>query len=114
MEVNLKAYRRTVITGPLGSGKTTYVNRMRFPGDLVWDWDCIVKEMTRLPMQTTPSDLIAIVNAMGEAMVEAIASSPPARNCWLIFSNQTRAEAIAERISGTLVIMEGAANEHKS
>lgn len=104
MEDNLKTYRRVVVTGEPGSGKTTYVNARKKIGDFVWDWDCVMREMTGLPMHNTPQDLIGIVNAMATAMVDAMATRPPPRDCWLIFREPVRAKQVADRISAELVV----------
>jgi 5-methylcytosine-specific restriction protein A len=103
MEENLDTYTRTVVTGLPRSGKTTYVERHRKPGDLVWDWDYIAKEMLRLPLHETPADCIDHLNAMAEVFCREIASRPPKRNVWIILTNEDRARRVAEMVSGELV-----------
>lgn len=103
MEQNIETYRRTVVTGPPGSGKTTYVQRHRKAGDLVWDWDCVAKEMLRLPMHQTPQDIIPHLNAMAEVLFRELATRPPKRDVWVILTDTTRAKAIAGLMSGEVV-----------
>lgn len=103
MEENLTTYRRTVVTGPPGSGKTTYVNRHRKAGDLVWDWDCIAKEMLRLPMHQTPQDIIPHLNAMAEVLCRELATRPPKRDVWVILADVQRAKVAAGLMSGEVV-----------
>ena len=103
MEANLEHYGRTVVTGPPGSGKTTYVNARRKPGDLVWDWDYVAREMTGLPLHETPEDLIPHLNGMAETLCREVATRPPKRNVWIILANQGRARAVAGLMSGEVV-----------
>lgn len=103
MEANLTNYTRTVVTGPPGSGKTTYVNARRKEGDLVWDWDHVAREMTRLPLHETPEDIIHHLNAMAEVLCRQVATRPPKRDVWIILANVTRAKAVAGLMSGEVV-----------
>lgn len=102
-EQALTEYRRVVVTGKPGSGKTTYVQRHRKPGDLVWDWDHVATVMLGLPMHQTPQDCICVLNGMAQALFAEIASMPVSRNVWLIVSDKSKASEIAERISGDVV-----------
>lgn len=105
MEQNLPKYRRTIVTGPPGSGKSTYVNKHRKPGDLVWDWDEVAKVMLHLPMHETPEDCIPHLNAMAEVLCREVATRCPARDVWIILTNVDRAKAVAEMVSGEVVEM---------
>lgn len=104
-EQNLPKYRRTIVTGPPGSGKSTYVNKHRKPGDLVWDWDEVAKVMLQLPMHETPSDCIPHLNAMAEVLCREVATRCPARDVWIILTNVDRAKVVAEMVSGEVVEM---------
>lgn len=43
----------TIITGPPGSGKSTYVATLMQPGDLLLDLDALFKAVSNLPMIIT-------------------------------------------------------------
>lgn len=105
MEANLDTHSRTVVCGPPGSGKSTYVNERRKPGDLVWDWDEVVRTMTGLPMHETPRDIVPLMDAIAVTLCLEVAAMPPQRRVWIILSDVGRARAAAERMSGQCVEM---------
>lgn len=105
-EANLGMYARYVVTGPPGAGKTTWVNRRRKPGDVVWDYDQVAATILGLPEKDCPPDMIPIVHRIGLSLIEEIATNPPQRTVFIILANPSTAAIAAERLSGRLITLD--------
>lgn len=74
----------TVVCGPPGSGKTTYVmQKMRY-GDLIVDLDRIWEAISLQPIHEKPDGLIHYVLAIREALYESIKTSRDEGHVWII------------------------------
>ena len=76
----------TIITGPPGSGKTTYVKNRMFWGDLVLDQDALYSALSLLEFHEKPIGLWPFVNAAREAVITQLKAdcSDDVRHVWLI------------------------------
>ena len=75
----------TVVCGPPGSGKTSYVEERRKWGDLTVDLDAIYQAITGLPMYETPLALLPFVTAARDALVDRLSRpAPEVKRAWVI------------------------------
>jgi hypothetical protein len=98
----------TLVCGAPASGKTTYVEEHRRPGDLVWDFDFIVQAITGLGMHNKPDDAIPLVLGMRSGFLTALRERPPRQSdVWVIGSCPTRKERadLVGQLGATLVLL---------
>jgi dephospho-CoA kinase len=81
----------TLVCGPPGSGKTTYVNNRRKPGDLVWDLDSIMHAITGEEIHHTPASAVHFATAMRTAFFSE-AKKPLGHRIWIIDACPTISE----------------------
>jgi hypothetical protein len=81
----------TVVCGPPGAGKTTYVNDHRAPGDLIWDFDSVMQAITGMQIHRTPGYAVGYAVAMREAFYLE-AKRPLGHRVWIIEACPTTAE----------------------
>lgn len=75
----------TVVAGPPGSGKSTYVAERRQPGDLVWDSDDIFVALSGLPMyDTRRTPLLPFVMDARHAVLLRLARTSGVRRAWVL------------------------------
>lgn len=95
----------TVVCGPAGSGKTTYVAEHKAANDLVWDYDVIMADITGLPMHQSLPGAVGSVLADRDRWVEATRYST--NHCWLIVSNpQATIVQMMKDAGATLIVMD--------
>lgn len=83
----------TLVCGPPGSGKTTYVNERRKPGDIVWDFDVIMSAITGMDIHQTPRAAVRFAKQMRDGFYrEAMNSS--GHRIWIIEACPTAAERL--------------------
>lgn len=87
-----------VVTGLPASGKSTWVDEQRKPGDLVWDYDAMLATMTGLPTHSLPSDLLAPMCEMRDAFVRWLSSATTMRRVYVIAGTEGVANSIAQRL----------------
>ena len=101
--------RRVVVCGQPSAGKTTFVEKNSSPTDIVFDYDVLMAAL--LPglhsKQDNPADLIALIEALREALVVFANSSATSRNVWMIATNRARAELLAGRMAAELIDLDG-------
>jgi 5-methylcytosine-specific restriction protein A len=93
---------RVVVYGPPAAGKTTYVERHAADGSIVWDYDQVLSTIVVGEQQQLPTDLIEPLLAMLDALVQSVRRSGCDREVWIIVTNPSRANHLAEQIDGTL------------
>ena len=75
----------TVVCGPAGSGKTTYVLNHKQADDLIWDYNEVMAQVTGLPLYQSLPGAVGSVLAHRDAFIESTAHSP--HHVWVIVSN---------------------------
>jgi hypothetical protein len=86
----------TVVSGPPNSGKTTWVNARRRPGDIVWDLDAVAATIAQSPRYPRPPRVIRTLYAMREALVSSLRSSD--QPAYLIVSDEEEALAVTVQL----------------
>ena len=92
----------TVVCGPAGSGKTTYVQQNMQPDDPVFDYDVVMAEITGLPMHEGLPGAIGSVLAQRGQFIEATAHSK--QRVWIIVSNPKAVLVKMLRDAGATVV----------
>ncbi len=102
-----------VVHGESASGKSTYVRVNKKSGDLVWDYDSVARSITgcsgkrdAFGVHDSPKPAIPMLQGMRSAFVEAVRSYGWAGNVWIILTSQTTAKRVAERLNGSLVLVD--------
>lgn len=103
METAAEGYRRYVVCGPPGAGKTTWVRKHAKANDLIWDMDEVAKAMgfTSYPR---PDEVLPMLLAYREELLRRIATM--ARDAWVIVADSEDAGRVARRIGAKLVRMD--------
>ena len=103
----------TIITGPPGAGKTTYVNERRQWGDLVVDVDAIYAALSGLPWYEKPDVLLPFVLEARDAILDRLHGEAALRHAWIITSeaDRTELERLKQRYNATLLAIETPAAE---
>lgn len=94
--------QRVVVCGPPGSGKTTYVNEHRKPGDFVWDFD-VMREAVfgssgLVPTETERQLLVAMLKA-------AVPLLKKWTRAWVIVTKRGWAAEIGNTINAQVVVL---------
>jgi hypothetical protein len=82
----------TIVCGPPGSGKTTYVKERIQPGDLVYDLDDLWCALTWQPRYAKPDSLLPYMRAVRGAIVSLLTADINRPRSWIITCGPTRAE----------------------
>jgi 5-methylcytosine-specific restriction protein A len=100
----------TVVCGPAGSGKTTFVANTKAPNDLTWDYDVVMHDLTGLPMHQGLQGAVGSVLAHRDQWIQATEYS--ANHCWLIVSNPKAAIVkLLEEAGAKVIVMDTSAVE---
>jgi len=99
------AGRRVVVTGRPGAGKSTAVDTQIVPGDLVFDYDRVLRCVVAGLEDTTqnPTDLIPLGEALRDAFVAFAARSGTRRSAYVIAANPRTAQALADQLGASLL-----------
>lgn len=91
-----------VLCGPVGSGKTTYCNKYRQPGDVVIDLDLIFQGITGAAKYDKPPDLWPWARGCRDALLDMAEAIQPPGNVWILTGAPTPAERqeYADRFPG--------------
>ena len=74
----------TVVCGPPGSGKTTWVRGRARSGDLILDLDTIWQALTGLPMYDRPDPLTSFVLAARDTIMRRLLNPSDVLHAWVI------------------------------
>lgn len=93
------AGERFIVTGPPGSGKTTWVNTRARPGDIVFDLDALATVVTQVPRFPRPVDAMRGLVAMRDGLVAWLADASTAVHVFVVVTDEQEARRIATRIN---------------
>jgi predicted kinase len=105
----------TVVCGPPGAGKTTYVLSRAKRGDLIVDLDRIFEAVSGLPLYDKPDALAPFVWQARDAILDRLSRPSDITNAWIITSGARRKDraALAARLRAEIVVLDTAAEECK-
>lgn len=97
-----------VITGPPGSGKTTYVNERLRPGDVVIDLDRITPAISATASRKERKYLMRVVWEMRDAAIAHISKARDIPRVYVIEGAPTRArrDTLRELLGATVIVLE--------
>lgn len=107
----------TIICGPPASGKTTYVNKHKKHGDLVYDYDAIVQALTGLGDHDKPPGLHNFVEGIRKEIIYQAChirnTSAKPRHFWYITTepNPYKRKAIAQTLKAKVLVFETSIND---
>lgn len=103
----------TIVTGPPGAGKTTYVHMHRQWGDLVIDVDGLYAALSGLPWYEKPDVLLPFVLEARDAVLDRLHRQSELRHAWIITSeaNQAELERMKARYNATVLVLEVGVSE---
>lgn len=98
----------TIVTGPPGSGKTTYVNEHRTIGDLVVDVDTLFMALGGLPWYEKPTALMPFVMAARDAAIDRLSRESNVSQAWIITSESDidKLKRMKEELGATLIVLD--------
>lgn len=98
----------TIVTGPPGAGKTTYVQQHAQWGDLILDVDALYSALSGLPWYEKPSALLPFVLDARDAVLNRLLRESELRQAWLITSEADQAELqrLKARYNARLLVLE--------
>jgi hypothetical protein len=103
----------TLVCGPPGSGKTTFVLERKQWGDLIVDLDALYQALSGLPAYEKPDVLLPFVFAARDAVVARLGSAHGVRHAWVITSGADGADRrdLAASLNADVVLLEVAPSE---
>lgn len=98
----------TVVCGPPGSGKTTYVRERAEHGDLIVDLDAIYAALSGLDPYDKPDALLPFVLTARDAIIARLAQHSDVRHAWLITSgaDATQRDQFAHQLGASVVVLD--------
>lgn len=98
----------TIVTGPPGAGKTTYVQKHAQWGDLILDVDALYSALSGQPWYEKPSALLPFVLDARDAILARLHQASELRHAWLITSEADHAELqrLKARFAANLLVLE--------
>ncbi len=107
IEEGTVSVNRYVVCGPPASGKTTWVEGMRKPGDLVWDFDAVATVLTGISGHDRPAEAIGILMAMSSGMIQWLIEETTRHcNVYMIVVDREDARAMASAIGAEVITMD--------
>ena len=102
----------TVVCGPPGAGKTTYVTEHAEPGDLIIDFDPLYVALSGQPKYSKPQDILPFVVEARDAVIERLRTRSNVSHAWLIAMAPRKEERRAyEQDGAEIVVMATPAEE---
>jgi 5-methylcytosine-specific restriction endonuclease McrA len=95
----------TIVCGPGGAGKSTYVAEHKADDDLIWDYDAVMHEITGLPMHEELHGATGSVLANRDQWIQATEHST--KHCWLIVSNaKAKIVELLQAVGARVIVLE--------
>ncbi len=97
----------TIVAGPPGGGKSSYVAEHKLWGDLVVDMDALYHALTGLPWYDKPDALLPFVAAARDAVITRLARASNVRHAWIITGQSDLFELVAlkDRLGAKQLVM---------
>ena len=93
----------TVVSGPPGAGKTTWVQAHRQLGDLVWDYDQVMAALTGCEAYIRPAPFAELVMSLRSLVIRW--AHDRGLDCWLILSAPSASERAEWRAAGARTVV---------
>jgi hypothetical protein len=106
-----QSLKRFVITGPAGSGKSTWVREHAAPGDFVWDADEIGRTMFNMPAYPRPAIVAQAMAVMRNAMLRFAGAFTG--GVYVIETDQAQARRLADQLGAELIELNCPEQERK-
>lgn len=84
-----------LVFGPPASGKTSWVEARRQPGDLVWDFDAIAATMAQAPSYPRPPHVSSALMTIRGALLDWLRTAQ--RRAFIITTEKDEAESMAQQ-----------------
>jgi predicted kinase len=103
----------TIVCGPPGSGKSTYVREHMKQGDLVVDLDAIGAALSMTPMHHSTTAMLDFSIPARDAVLKRLEAPARVGAAWVIAGLPDRAErdALSKRLRASLVLLDVPADE---
>jgi len=100
------SFKRVVVCGPPGSGKSTWTNENAQPGDLVFDWDALATCLFgRRPWQSTKADGV-ILSMVRDDLISHLQLNAGHGNVFIIITDMDKATQVAGQLCGSVQVMD--------
>lgn len=98
----------TVVCGPPASGKTTYVETYRLPGDVVVDMGALCAAMTGSDDRSTNWPVMPLARAARDAIIKRLSQPGEVGRAWIVgvFADVGERNAIAAMTGADVVVMD--------
>lgn len=97
---------RAVVCGPPGSGKTTFVESVRKPGDCVFDLDRIADVMFQMPKYPRPVAVAQVLTEMRAWLVDHLAQCSLPGSVYIIAAGKGDADQLAAQLKARVIDVE--------
>lgn len=104
----------TIVCGPPGSGKSTYVKKRMKEEDIIVDMDLLYMALSNLPMYAKPDILLPYVLAARDAVIDKIAQKVAMPHAWIITSGAKASDRDRLKLqlkTNDVVVIEATINE---
>lgn len=108
-----KTSQVTIVCGPPGSGKTTYVRERAHRGDLIIDLDFIFAAISGLPLYDKPVGLLNVALEVKDFLIAKLRGQSGINRAWIVTGGAARAEReeIARKTGGRVIVLAVPAHE---
>lgn len=104
----------TIVAGPPGAGKTTYVRERMVWGDLIVDVDGLFAALSGLPWYEKPQSLLPFVLEARDAVLDRLRHESEVRHAWVITSEadaEKRRRLALRLAAATVLVIETSAGD---
>ena len=97
--------RRVVVTGLIGSGKSTFVETNAAREDIIFDYDLILATIVykHTDKNRNPKDLIALLESFRFSLIDWVNQTATRRNVWIICTNKNTAASVAGKVGADVI-----------